>query len=139
MTGKYVVPEGGLKAAVLSARSGRWNANPGNATWVENPEGFISDAITAFIAWQSGNPIVPTRNQAFEILQRFKVESNGCHSFRIADALVEWQRRMYLSPEPEVPKEVKDLLQIEYGIDPKSEHTVLVQERPSWTAPQAME
>ncbi len=116
VTRKYVVPEDGLRAFLKADIHEGW-------LW---DKGALERMLLAFIAWQSENPIVPTRNQAFEILQRFKVESSGCHSFRIADALVEWQRRMYLSPEPEVPKEVKDLLQIELtSIDPKPEHTVL--------------
>lgn len=114
---KYVVPEGGLKAAFDAVSSS-------NGTFLERyaldhikVKPMVEKALEAFIAWQSENPILPTRDQAFEILQRFKVESNGCHSFRIADALVEWQQIMYLTPEPEVPKSVFDTLYARGTVD----------------------
>ena len=88
---KYVVPDGMFKSATDS--------------W-----GLESDAmrkctkiiLEAALRWQSENPIVPTDRQWYECVnesQKLGYPSNELY----AHAAAEWQRRMYLAPEPEVP------------------------------------
>lgn len=60
------------------------------------------------------NPILPTDEQIE--LVRFKSFGSGWNpSFR--RILVEWQRLMFLAPEPEVSEEIKDLLKVAYCED----------------------
>ena len=95
---KYVVPEAGLKAACdeiceLGTGSGRE---------------VTRKVLEAFIRWQSENPQVPTT----EWLDEFNRvgEIKPFKDFRGA-MIAAWIGRMYLAePEPEVPKEIKDLL-----------------------------
>lgn len=50
------------------------------------------------------NPIVPTYAQ----IKRMHAESvNGMNDVELCE---EWQRRMFLEPEPEVPEEIKELM-----------------------------
>lgn len=60
----------------------------------------FSDALEAALLWLAENPIVPNCEQAEELF---------CNK-SIISVCVEWQRRMFLAPEPEVPEELKDLL-----------------------------
>lgn len=69
---------------------------------------FIADAICRAI---SENPIVPTPEQEGDLIGYWRTEdrragypTNGARAMA-----VEWQRRMFLAPEPEVPEEIKDL------------------------------
>ena len=90
----------------------------------ENHEGFkwddaVLDAmLSAALCWLSENPIVPNEADVMEILQE-RVRSHhisGEEYCAIPPATVrfvirEWQRRMFLAPEPEVPEAIKDLLE----------------------------
>lgn len=91
---KYVVPEGMLKAAYETA-------------WGESPKDTIVQtfkvALEAALLWLSENPIVPTDDFVEEAIRE--------HSrTNIKWACAEWQCRMFLSPEPEMPEAIKELL-----------------------------
>ena len=68
----------------------------------EIEESFRS-ALEAFIAWQTENPIVPTEEQDEDLCEWCEMNPDG-------SPFAEWQRRMYLAPEPEVQEEIRDLL-----------------------------
>jgi hypothetical protein len=71
-----------------------------------------SDAIIVLasaFSWLSENPIVPTDEQWALLLDWDSQISSFDTFFR--HVLAEWQRRMFLAPELEVPEEVKDLWQ----------------------------
>ena len=94
---KYVVPEGMLKAALDSARQ-----TVQGCPWQE----LATKAVEAALLWQSENPTVPTEEQMDALFSR--------HSWLDKDSVRfgarEWQRQMFLAPEPEVPEEINDLL-----------------------------
>ena len=78
----------------------------------------VRECCTAFAEDLSENPIVPNEADVMEILQE-RVRSHhisGEEYCAIPPATVrfvirEWQRRMFLAPEPEVPEAIKDLLE----------------------------
>jgi hypothetical protein len=88
---KVKIPEGMKKAA-------------GSAIKDIDPKCFlVYPALEAALLWLSDNPIVPTHSQVQDI-----ASSNVYHTHDIAKWIEEWQRRMFLDPEPE--PELKDLL-----------------------------
>lgn len=89
---KYVVPEEGLKAALDSA-----GQTVSGCPWQE----LATKAVEAFIRWQSENPMVPS-DEDLEFLQRDAEGSVDLGFARRKWYITEWQRRMYLAPEPEV-------------------------------------
>ena len=92
---KYKVPDGGLKAAL-----DRWPCTG-------DERHRTLDRLEAFIRWQSENPVVPTEKQALDMYTDFPIGSGiKC----AVSGAVEWQRWMYLVPEPEVPETLKDCL-----------------------------
>ena len=80
---KYVVPEGGLKAACDA-----WTTNQLTI------EGRCREVLYAFIRWQSEDPPVPTGEQV-EALTQY-LDGRGLTS---EDYYAEWVRRMYLAPQ----------------------------------------
>jgi hypothetical protein len=93
----YVVPKEGLAAALEAAGS-----TLRDTEWKH----VVAVAVHAFIRWQSENPRVPTDKQ---IKDMWTLYANSVE-VDCAGLLAEWQRRMYLAPEPEVPEKIKDLL-----------------------------
>ena len=88
---RYVVPEGMLTetevAIVNSITSGH------NKSWE-----MAKVALEAALRWQSENPIVPTDEQIDGMsVGNF---SHGAGRRAVKRGAVEWQRRMYLAPEP---------------------------------------
>jgi hypothetical protein len=85
----------------------------GRATNGVDPEGFlIYPALEAALRWQSENLQVPTAEQArelFSVVDHPVGASGDGWNKVVSDIAVEWQRRMYLAPEPEVPDEIKDI------------------------------
>ena len=104
MEKRIAVPEGMLRAA--------WHAQlPADNPTFEWDEGdemnrkFYRRIFEAALRWLSDNPQVPTMEQATEM-------SDNGHPC-VLDGVwyaTEWQRRMFLAPEPEPPVEIKDLL-----------------------------
>lgn len=107
MPKRIVVPEGMLRAANKACEKEMARLDP------SKPIGYIvADAmcitdqvIEAALLWLSENPIVPTMQQANEMATLTPLGG----SFAQFSA-TEWQRRMFLAPEPEVPEEIADLL-----------------------------
>jgi hypothetical protein len=61
--------------------------------------------LEAALKWLSQNPIKPT----FEQLQQMEKSLGLSNSIATPDYCAEWQRRMFLAPEPEFP-EIADVL-----------------------------
>lgn len=91
---KIVVPEGMVQAA--EAACDRRNG----AT--------CRQQLEAALRWLSENPIVPTDEQAKELQNRYYGDGHLQQGSAFAYAAVEWQRRMFLAPEPEVPEELRE-------------------------------
>jgi len=102
---KYVVPEGLNKAIIKGFR----DAKEGEKIY--DPIGL------AVIEWFSENPIVPTDKQAEELLMSQLFTPLSKRMSPTLDAVrgvaIEWQKRMFLNLQPELPEEVKELLPCE--------------------------
>jgi hypothetical protein len=91
----YIVPQGMLQAAK--------DASDGI-----DPEGyFLHGPMVAAIKWLSNNPIRPTVDQVKDIGRILAKDKDKYETS--SDFAVEWQRRMFLAPEPKVPQAIKDL------------------------------
>jgi len=92
------IPEGMLNVALQKAHETRsFGVVP------------IRDVLEAALRWLSENPIVPTDEQAAD-LYNANLDIDYSKKYDATHAVVvEWQRRMFLSPEPEIPEDVKDL------------------------------
>jgi hypothetical protein len=86
---RVVIPEGMLQVG-REAYNAYVTADRG-ATLI------LEDALR----WLSKNPMVPTPAQ-------FDAMVDGAHLSSF-DVCVEWQRRMFLAPEPEIPEAIRDL------------------------------
>ena len=65
-------------------------------------------ALEAALRWLSEHPAAPTLEQIKSIKSQTSLEEiNPACVYHIC---LEWQRRMFLAPEPEVPEAIKDLL-----------------------------
>lgn len=101
MTGKIVVPEGMIKVAEQSY----CEADPRQQN---NVTAAASHVLEAALRWLSENPILPASHNTCEEMHR-TVNAKGYCCYQSA-LLAEWQRRMFLSPEPEIPAEIADLM-----------------------------
>lgn len=104
---KIVVPDGMYLAAMKHQDSGIQ----------------CSASLEAALLWLSENPVVPTLDQAISV-------ASSIEPGRSADSLsvqcyAEWQRRMFLAPDPDDP--IKDILYDESQVD----HCGQVAVRPS--------
>jgi hypothetical protein len=93
---RYVIPKGMLEAAILS--------HP-----FDTRTKFLPEMLEAALRWLSDNPIVPTAKQSAELESLCRLNDEPM----CMDAIFycsEWQRRMFLAPEPEVPEAIKDLM-----------------------------
>ena len=108
---KIKVPEGMLLAASeFDPGAGEYNIEP---------------ILEAALRWMSENPILPTTADALTLLQERVASGHlsnkeycAIPATTIRCVIREWQRRMFLAPEPEVPEvpevpeAVKDLMDI---------------------------
>jgi len=98
---KIVVPEGMVKAVDYAISKARGIGR-------DITGGQVRDiALEVALRWLSNNPILPTMEQAKEM-------SDSGHPC-ILDGVwyaTEWQKRMFLAPEPNVPQEIADMLQL---------------------------
>ena len=92
---EIVVPEGMLKSVYYSEGY--------ELELRREREPDIERIVEATLRWLSENPIVPTVEQSSEMMEKFPVNTTR-------NVCVEWQRRMFLSPESEVPESIKDLI-----------------------------
>ena len=107
MENKIVVPEGmfeaGYKAACLVT-----NKSANSAVTMA--------VIEAALSHLKENPMVPTEVQGEQIYAGACAFSDRYGKYKVTAAgyvqfiCEEWQRRMFLAPEPEVPKEIADLM-----------------------------
>ncbi len=94
---KIKVPEGMLLAASeFDPGAGEYNIEP---------------ILEAALRWMSENPIVPTDADALTLLQERVASGHlsnkeycAIPATTIRCVIREWQRRMFLAPEPEVPE-----------------------------------
>jgi hypothetical protein len=106
---KYVVPAGMLKAAEYRYRSIE-NYIPAHATNTHFLK-LIEECLEAALRWLSENPIVPTEKQWEEISKDAPLTSIRMPYDWV---LSEWQRRMFLAPEPD---HVDGTVEYRYGTD----------------------
>jgi len=109
---KYVLPNG-MERAAWDAMDAHAKVHGPAVGCVLGSMCSLTAGLEAAIRWQAENPAVPTPEQGREIRAVWD------HVDRLKDASVcdfveticrEWQRRMYLAPEPEVPEAVEDLM-----------------------------
>ena len=100
---RIVVPEGMLKAA---ERATRLPLESDFEAWRSDPKNWrrlAENIVTASLHWLSENPTVPTLEQIDElhvyVEKRFDGHKNGTMDGAV-EMIVEWQRRMFLAPEP---------------------------------------
>jgi len=107
---KYVIPEGMLNVAIFALAS-NWD--------FFDTKHCTERVLEAAVCWLAENPIVPTMRQADEILSPLcGIPSNrvsGRLSNAAVEVAVEWQRRMFLASEPEIPEAVKDMMWQDIG------------------------
>ena len=97
---KCIVPKGMLEAA----RTG-WRFT------VLDPVDDLEKCLEAALCWLSENPIVPTEDAAREIGKKFSNQPSSIDFVR--QVCTEFQRYMFIAPEPEVPEEIQDLLYVD--------------------------
>ena len=112
---KIVVPEGMIRA--VEDRCGDLCKYGGKSQSVR----FVSQtAVEAALRWLSENPILPTAEQLYSTIGKLPVAMcDIVWTERDRALIAEWQRRMFLAPEPEVPEEIKDLWQAQPTPDAK--------------------
>ena len=92
---KYVVPDGMLETAIEDCMD----------LPIHGPDGIgaamCERALEAAVRWLAENPIEPTKEQWSKLWT--DTRSGGLHGGNYK-MLSEWQRRMFLAPEPEVPE-----------------------------------
>lgn len=71
------------------------------------PGGFVV-GLEAALEALAENPIVPTNEQISEM--SCAVTDKPCPWGHTKPLIIEWQRRMFEAPEPEVPEAIRDLL-----------------------------
>jgi hypothetical protein len=99
MEKKIVVPEGMSDAALEAVLAIPMRGNVGSVD-------RVNGALKAALRWLSENPIVPTNEQYSKLYN----ELSSKDAWITYNAVIEWQRRMFLAPETECPEAIKDLL-----------------------------
>lgn len=85
---KYVVPDGMMDAASRHCDSLT----------------LLHASLEAAIRWLAENPIMPTMDQLNEMFKKIDTGNGGTY---IPSYLQEWQRMMFLSPEPNTSRNAK--------------------------------
>lgn len=94
---KIVVPDGMLNAA--NERLDIWSGGPNSRVYcVEDRANVARVTLEAALLWLSEHPIVPTPDQMESMAQSLNSPWSICYIPFIA----EWQRRMFLAPEPSI-------------------------------------
>ena len=96
MESRIVIPDGMLKAAE-------------DAVTFDASSNGIYLAIEGALRWLSENPIVPTRQNLEDMRTDWEDTPEQNAEKVVLFLIYEWQRRMFLAPEPEVPEAVADL------------------------------
>ena len=76
---------------------------------------LVRGTLEAALRWLSENPIVPTDEQLKDLRGSIHPqEATGGGRWMgatdVEEGAVEWQRMMFLAPEPEIPDQIKDLI-----------------------------
>jgi hypothetical protein len=107
---KYRVPEGLLKSAVANLIH-CWDRIPRSTDYSSKQVQLAMAACEAGIGWLAENPIMPTMRQLNDMYKKVDTGNGGTY---IPAYLAEWQRIMFLAPEPAIPEAVQDLLYDEF-------------------------
>jgi hypothetical protein len=101
---RIVVPDGMLKAATDAACT----------VLDQRHEVVVGAALEAALRWLADNPPLPEIKQ-LESLWNSLPDSTGQYPYwqKIREVMWQWQTRVFLAVEPEVPEEVKDLLLVD--------------------------
>lgn len=106
---RIVVPDGMLKAATEQA-----GYLYGDLTVFVN--GMTLDGVlAAALRWLSEHPMVPTIADIARLHSECRLTTAQRNDFLDQAVIVEWQRRMFFAPEPEVPQEAIDVFWAEYS------------------------
>ncbi len=113
---KIVVPEGMLDAAVddhMAYWEQVYDAYRTSAMGVQE-EARVRESFTAAfkvgLRWLSEHPIVPREAVMKECEKGWLDEGGNRKGDFFSYVLLEWQRRMFLEPEPDIPKSIADLV-----------------------------
>jgi hypothetical protein len=129
MSDKIKVPKGMLTAASLSTVK---NNDFGEGAMDEIRRYYkewpgLEGVLKASLEWLAENPIVPTEEQAKALTKELDAPYPSLFSIWWPMAFKEWQRQIFLEPEPEVPEVIKDLMYTKHDISPPFErHNNLV-------------
>lgn len=105
---EIVVPHGMLEAAVGELNyPGRYKC-PGDETRVR-------EILQTSLAWLAENPIVPTEKQLSALSKGYPPRHE---ELRPLWFIAEWQRRMFLAPEPETPQDAIKRILTKNGYTP---------------------
>lgn len=69
----------------------------------------VDNMLEAALRWLSENPMVPSEHQAWEILTALP-DNRIASTAQLQTEIGEWQRRMFLAPELEVPKWIEEVI-----------------------------
>lgn len=101
MSNKIVIPEGMLAVATEGVKE-LWDQKQSAWNPSNNKEAIARAAVFAALEWLSENPIAPSRVQVESIIEP---SLRGLDPYDlIIESIREWQRRMFLAPEPEIPE-----------------------------------
>ena len=95
MESRIVIPDGMLKAAVDAAWGGPIHVGGGALAGI---------VLEAALRWLSENPIVPTRQNLEDMRTDWEDTPEQNAEKVVLFLIYEWQRRMFLAPEPEDDK-----------------------------------
>ncbi len=93
---KIKVPEGMLEAAEKAANDSR-GVGP------EDLGVDVLKTLEAALRWLAENPVEPSDDQTAKLKLDYMMAEHN-HPQLVKFSAVEWQRRMFLAPEPEVPE-----------------------------------
>lgn len=105
---KYVLPNG-MERAAWDAMDAHAKVHGPAVGCVLGSMCSLTAGLEAALRWLSENPITPTKQQLQEMYDSPGCPKEGTY-VPVPYYLCEWQRRMYLAPEPEVPEAVEDLM-----------------------------
>lgn len=98
---RVVVPQGMIEAG---KERDRLNSGYNGFRDYQRAEAILE----AGLRWLSENPIIPTQQQALDMVTGGKFDSFDNWEL-VRWGACEWQRRMFLSPETDIPQAVKDV------------------------------
>jgi hypothetical protein len=101
---KYVIPDGMWNAARLAMTGGVYLEVNSQA------EDTLRKVLHAAIWWLVENPIVPDEKQVEDMRHGYEMQASFGVTPIWAYAPIEWQRRMFLAPEPKMHPKLEMLI-----------------------------